>query len=769
MAECPEGKVAAFGGNYCVIDQTCPEGQVYSGGQCIEEIGYEEYFSSCLAGVEQARAEQFEFPVGVVGATDEETCRNIIDQQCEEDYSSLNARICQGRSCPDGQDNVNGQCVASCVEGSERVGAICQCSGGQVLQEGGVCAASCAEGTFLDRNGQCTSQCAGEFQTVLNGQCFPGPQCPRGYTRQENGVCVATSSPPTGSSPDADGGCYTSSYVNYNGVCVNSWDAPYEAVLEYCLAGRGFGESEASINQTTCEQLIVEDCKSNVDLSRNFLGQQMARFCGDIANPAEGVYEPPPTAGGEQPPAEDQQPPAEATPPPDGTQPPAEDQQPPPDAGTPPPDTGTQPPPDGEAPPPDTGTPPPPPDTVTPPPPPDTVTPPGTGTPPPPPPGKVTKRPGVDTIAGYRKRIAARGPLGIVIANARYTSRVIKNAPHAVGGAAEFTKFLKNDMRLPASRILSLDNMRGRDFIALFGRRGGPAGRLKTLLSRAPASELIIYYSGRAMPIEDGRDAVLLPRDANFKQPVRTGYRLSELYKRLASLGVRRLRLYLDTAFSTPSNAQPAANAPSPKPVLITPELGLLGKFLTGKWIVISAGTGTQATYADPKRPRSAFTDALLSGLRGQADTLAAGNKNGAVTAGELEAFMRNELHAVLSKATGGTQRPGLFGRKSEILSAGPVARPAPAAAPQSGPVKPSFNCAKAVARAEKAICSSPEIATLDNVMAGLYKKARAARRGAARNALAARQRQWLKRRNACGQDTACLAQRYGERIQQLQ
>jgi len=53
--------------------------------------------------------------------------------------------------------------------------------------------------------------------------------------------------------------------------------------------------------------------------------------------------------------------------------------------------------------------------------------------------------------------------------------------------------------------------------------------------------------------------------------------------------------------------------------------------------------------------------------------------------------------------------------------------------------------------------------------MAGLYKKARAARKGAARNALAAQQKQWLRQRNACGSDIACLAHRYGERIGQLQ
>jgi uncharacterized protein YecT (DUF1311 family) len=274
------------------------------------------------------------------------------------------------------------------------------------------------------------------------------------------------------------------------------------------------------------------------------------------------------------------------------------------------------------------------------------------------------------------------------------------------------------------------------------------------------------------MPIEGGKDAVLLPRDAKFKQPIKTGYRLSDLYRRLASLGVLRLRLYLDTAFSSPSNAQPAANAPAPKPVQLAPVLGPFGKLITAKWVIISAGTGTQATYADPKQPRSVFTDALLTGLRGYADTLVEGNRDGAVTASELNAFMRNILNTTVRKATGGTQQPGFYGSSSEILTVGLAPKAAPAATPtppQSGAVKPSFNCAKAFTKTEKAICASPAIATLDNVMVGLYKKVRGARKGAARNALVAQQKQWLKQRNACGSDIACLAQRYGTRIQQLQ
>ncbi len=83
--------------------------------------------------------------------------------------------------------------------------------------------------------------------------------------------------------------------------------------------------------------------------------------------------------------------------------------------------------------------------------------------------------------------------------------------------------------------------------------------------------------------------------------------------------------------------------------------------------------------------------------------------------------------------------------------------------------MKPSFDCARAATATEKAICASPAIATLDRVMAEAYGKIYAARRGTARSALVRQQKEWLKRRNACGADVACLATVYSTRISELQ
>ena len=80
-----------------------------------------------------------------------------------------------------------------------------------------------------------------------------------------------------------------------------------------------------------------------------------------------------------------------------------------------------------------------------------------------------------------------------------------------------------------------------------------------------------------------------------------------------------------------------------------------------------------------------------------------------------------------------------------------------------------SFNCAKAVAPDEVAICSNPELSERDTEMAALwfaYNKvpmmmgANAARRDGAAD--------FLKLRAACGSDTACLGRVYEARITAL-
>jgi uncharacterized protein len=79
-----------------------------------------------------------------------------------------------------------------------------------------------------------------------------------------------------------------------------------------------------------------------------------------------------------------------------------------------------------------------------------------------------------------------------------------------------------------------------------------------------------------------------------------------------------------------------------------------------------------------------------------------------------------------------------------------------------------SFDCAKAEAADEKAVCADRRLNDEDVEMAVLYTQLKPLLGMGARGDMEDEQAAWLKRRAACGGDRACLGKAYQERIQQL-
>lgn len=73
-----------------------------------------------------------------------------------------------------------------------------------------------------------------------------------------------------------------------------------------------------------------------------------------------------------------------------------------------------------------------------------------------------------------------------------------------------------------------------------------------------------------------------------------------------------------------------------------------------------------------------------------------------------------------------------------------------------------SFDCNKAATKVEKMICADPELAKLDDELAGVYQKAMKAEGQAEVTKLA--QKDWLKERNLC-KDNGCLKEKYSQRL----
>ncbi|MGC4119866.1 MAG: lysozyme inhibitor LprI family protein [Myxococcales bacterium] len=77
-----------------------------------------------------------------------------------------------------------------------------------------------------------------------------------------------------------------------------------------------------------------------------------------------------------------------------------------------------------------------------------------------------------------------------------------------------------------------------------------------------------------------------------------------------------------------------------------------------------------------------------------------------------------------------------------------------------------AFDCVKATAPDEKALCQSESLTTLDDLLNDVYQAARARSEDAA--APQADQRSWLKERRACAANAPCLKARMEERIVSL-
>ena len=92
---------------------------------------------------------------------------------------------------------------------------------------------------------------------------------------------------------------------------------------------------------------------------------------------------------------------------------------------------------------------------------------------------------------------------------------------------------------------------------------------------------------------------------------------------------------------------------------------------------------------------------------------------------------------------------------------------PPPVVEPPQASARPSFNCARARTRGERAVCRSPELASLDRQMAGFFNTARRGADAETRAILERTRGRFLAYRDRCTSDR-CIADAYRGRITEI-
>ena len=190
----------------------------------------------------------------------------------------------------------------------------------------------------------------------------------------------------------------------------------------------------------------------------------------------------------------------------------------------------------------------------------------------------------------------------VIIGNERYQR--VAHVPYANNDAKIFAEYCKKTLGLPDKNVKVYEN-------ATYGTMIGAVSDIQKIAKAFKGDiNVIFYYAGHGVPDDDGKEAYLLPTDADGRR-MRLCYRLNELYQDLASLGADNTTVFLDACFS---------GATREKDKMLKQERGVAIKVkekdVPGRMVVFSAASGSQTAAAYDDEHHGMFTYYLLEKLK---------------------------------------------------------------------------------------------------------------------------------------------------------
>lgn len=195
----------------------------------------------------------------------------------------------------------------------------------------------------------------------------------------------------------------------------------------------------------------------------------------------------------------------------------------------------------------------------------------------------------------------ASNRVAVVIANENY--KRVAQVESAINDGQIFARYCNLTLGVPEEQVLYFENLTYAEMLSA-------VSRIKPLVnSLGGDAEVIFYYSGHGVPDEAGREAYLLPVDADGLSTL-SSYGLGKLYGELGSCGASGVMVFLDACFSGMSrddkplhSARGAAKAPRSA----TPE---------GDLFVLSAAGDAETAMPYREKNHGLFTYFLLKKLQ---------------------------------------------------------------------------------------------------------------------------------------------------------
>jgi uncharacterized caspase-like protein len=172
------------------------------------------------------------------------------------------------------------------------------------------------------------------------------------------------------------------------------------------------------------------------------------------------------------------------------------------------------------------------------------------------------------------------------------------------------------------------------------------------------STEVYVYYSGHGLPTADGQGLYLLPQRAHRDFIDKTAITQAEINTAIQAAKPRSVTVFLDSCYSGQSRSGETLIA-SARPVVLKTAKQLFPDNFT----VITASQADQISSSSPDLKHGIFSYYLMRGMEGEADA----NKDGRITAGEMQAYLLEQVTRQAGMQNR-VQQPQLIGDANRVL-----------------------------------------------------------------------------------------------------
>lgn len=250
--------------------------------------------------------------------------------------------------------------------------------------------------------------------------------------------------------------------------------------------------------------------------------------------------------------------------------------------------------------------------------------------------------------------------VAVIIGNKTYSGK-IPEVSFAHNDADAMRKFVIEGLGYREGNIIDLRDTTRAELDVVFGDDRTHEGKLFDWV-RPGKSDVVVFYSGHGVPGLKDKRAYLLPVDGDANRAEITGFPVATLYRNLAKLPAKSVRVFIDACFSGETPKGMVIRAASG--ISVVPKMPKSAKRL----VTVTAAQGDQLASWDEDAKMGLFTKHLLEALYGAADGGDYGDGDGRVSVAEVGNYLDSEMSYQARRRFGRVQKASLSGEASDIL-----------------------------------------------------------------------------------------------------